>query len=251
MNEGTDARGCSSVGRAPPRQGGGREFEARLLHGMLSGETPNFASLGVGSNSLAFHVTINELDALAIKHDTDKRSDRHNYVPLYDQLFAPLRDQPITLLEFGVAWGGSMRTWRDYFPQANIIGVDLFLECATTPKALADVDVHLFQVDQNDPQLPELVQQWCPLNIVIDDCSHIPEKTLASFKLMWPLIPVGGIYAIEDLGIHDHPYDDLLDEIRGFDDVRMGVYNSQHPDVPWWEIAVIIKGGDQPLPTPI
>ncbi len=191
-------------------------------------------------------MTSNDLDALAIRHVTDKNSDGHNYVRLYDQLFASLRDQPITLLELGVAWGSSIRMWRDYFTQGTIIGVDLFLDCPTAPQHLTDLDVHLFQVSQDDPQLPQLVAPWCPLNIVIDDCSHIPDKTMATFELLWPLLPTGGIYVIEDLGCWDHPYQDLLEKIRGFDDARMELYNSQQ--CTWWEIAIIIKGGDQPLP---
>ena len=183
---------------------------------------------------------MNDLDELAIKHDTDKACGRHNYTRLYHHFFAPFRDQPITLLELGVAWGGSIRMWRDYFPNGTIIGVDTFLECPTTIAALADVDVELLQVDQADPQLPELIyKDELPLRIVIDDCSHIPEKTFASFEMLWPLVADGGFYAIEDLGIHGHPYDELINNIRKYTDVWL--LSSHHPDVPHWKIAIAIK----------
>jgi cephalosporin hydroxylase len=192
----------------------------------------------------------NDLDALAHMHITDKKSEGHNYVQYYHALFEPLRWKPITVLEMGVAWGGSIRMWRDYFPYGTIIGVDLFKECpvdsarsAYNGQSLADLDAHLFQVDQQDPQLPELVAPWCPLNIVIDDCAHIPDKTLASFELLWPLVAPGGVYAIEDLGIHDLPYQDLLDKIRAHDDTTVELHNSEHCECYWWEIAIITKAG--------
>ncbi len=62
------------------------------------------------------------LDALGLKHRTDKASSGHDYLTFFDSFFAPLRDQPITLLEIGVFNGASLRTWEEYFPRGKIVG---------------------------------------------------------------------------------------------------------------------------------
>jgi hypothetical protein len=55
---------------------------------------------------------------------TDKEL-RHRYCSLiYDELFAPLRDEPLDILEIGTCHGGSLILWNDFFTCANIVGVD-------------------------------------------------------------------------------------------------------------------------------
>jgi hypothetical protein len=55
-------------------------------------------------------------------YDTDKSI---GYLTRYRKEFADLFDKPITLLELGVQRGGSMALFRDLFPLANIVGLDL------------------------------------------------------------------------------------------------------------------------------
>ena len=63
----------------------------------------------------------------------------------------------------------------------------------------------------------DIVQhEFCgsPLDLVIDDASHLYEPTKASFETLFPMLRPGGIYIIEDWGwAHckefqspDHPY---------------------------------------------
>jgi hypothetical protein len=56
-------------------------------------------------------------------YDTDK--EPQTYLRLYDELFTPLRDHDIRLLELGIFHGGSLYLWRDYFPQGVIVGLDI------------------------------------------------------------------------------------------------------------------------------
>jgi hypothetical protein len=69
------------------------------------------------------------LDELGLKYGTDKASLHHNYLNFYEGFVAPLRDQPLTLLEIGVFQGASLRMWREYFPYAKVVGVDIMLSC--------------------------------------------------------------------------------------------------------------------------
>lgn len=163
------------------------------------------------------------LDELGIKFGTNKASQfagraGHDYCRrLYEPLFEPLRHTPLTLLELG--WGGwsdrrrdhkdpnlggaSAAMWREYFPIASINIVDI------EPKINTVDGVHLFQGAQDDPGfLTELHQRTGDFDIIIDDCSHLSSKTIASFELLYPRLRAGGLYIVEDLeqSYHAHFY---------------------------------------------
>ena len=47
------------------------------------------------------------------------------FIELYEKYFAPLKNSKINILEIGIENGDSLRIWREYFPNANIIGIDI------------------------------------------------------------------------------------------------------------------------------
>ena len=59
------------------------------------------------------------------RYDTDKV--RSGHLEHYDQVFEPWFDRELVLLELGVHTGGSLELWRDYFPAAEVVGVDVAL----------------------------------------------------------------------------------------------------------------------------
>ncbi len=143
-----------------------------------------------------------DLALLMELHGTDKFSG-HRYDLEYERHFAPLRHQPITLLEIGVGGyvdphcgGESLKVWRDYFADGRIIGVDI------RPKRLTiGYRVSTLVCDQSKPE--EL--RWVnasegPFDIIIDDGSHVQSHVMTSFRTLFPLLRPGGIYVIEDLG---------------------------------------------------
>jgi hypothetical protein len=141
---------------------------------------------------------MSELEEIGFRYGTDKSRICHNYLPTYEQFFAPARHGVITLLELGVQDGYSLRTWREYFTKATIVGVD----CGP-PLNHRLPNTFVYQCDQADPRLPGLLARHCPLDIIIDDASHLSVNTIASFRLLWPLLAPGGVYIIEDLACHD------------------------------------------------
>jgi len=135
------------------------------------------------------------------RHGTDKLY-LHHYEGEYERHFAPLRDKPINLLEIGIGGfshqdrgGESLRLWREYFPNATIVGIDI------EPKTVPMGDRVTMRVcDQNSAeQLQALNAELGPFDVIIDDGSHYQEHILTSFRALWPFLNPGGIYVIEDL----------------------------------------------------
>lgn len=134
---------------------------------------------------------------IGMRHGTDKPD--HQYLPHYDAIFTPRRDDYLRFLEIGInnvtaAEGGSLRMWKEYFPNAEIIGVDLMPE-----KAFTEDRIRVFTGLQGDAEFLEHVGlRTGPFDYVVDDGSHCSRDHIASFAALWPHIAPGGWYIIED-----------------------------------------------------
>ena len=60
-------------------------------------------------------VSLATLAEIAEQHNTDKDTEGRALIRIYDWLLTSRRHLPTRLLEIGVAHGGSLRMWRDYF----------------------------------------------------------------------------------------------------------------------------------------
>ncbi len=120
------------------------------------------------------------------------------YLPIYEQLLAPLRRRKFSLLELGV-WGGhSLEMWRDAFPRATVVGVDL-----TPPGIDLGPRVHIIRGDQTDAALMQrLRNEYAPdgFDVIIDDASHMGITTARSIQILYAHLRPGGLYCIEDWG---------------------------------------------------
>lgn len=169
---------------------------------------------------------------LCQKHGTDKgatdvathacgglagRDYVHNYAPFYDFLFAPKRLRVKNLLECGIGsvrdidgamqWasdkykpGASLRMWRDYFPNAEIVGLDY------DEKSLFCEDrISAYLVDQTNPESIGEFKDKCDrvFDIIIDDGLHTPFAGITLFNNMIDRLEKDGVYVIEDLQISD------------------------------------------------
>lgn len=135
------------------------------------------------------------LDELALKHGTDKSSKVHFYTRHYERYFAPLRDKELKILEIGIQEGKSLKMWRDYFPNATIIGVD-----KVDSGQYGEDRVIIVQADQSkENQLLQLISYFGSFDIIIDDGSHINKDMLLTFETLFPALNPGGLYVVEDL----------------------------------------------------
>jgi len=121
----------------------------------------------------------------------------HHFLPLYDRYLARLRGRAPRFLEIGVAGGGSLQMWRQYFgPEAIIFGVDIDPDCAAFDGESGQVRIG----SQDDPRfLQEVVAEMGRIDAVLDDGSHRMDHIVTSFRTLFPLLAEDGVYLVEDL----------------------------------------------------
>jgi hypothetical protein len=119
-----------------------------------------------------------------------------HYLPIYDRLLAPWRGTDVKMLELGVHKGGSLQLWRKYLgPDATIHGIDIDPACAKLSSD--DLPVHIGSQADHD-FLRAVVDRMGGVDVVLDDGSHVARHQRASFDVLFPLLPAGGLYIIED-----------------------------------------------------
>ena len=138
-----------------------------------------------------------KLNDIGLKYGADKSSRFHNYLDFYESVL-PDRSFKGRLLEIGVMDGLSVRMWREYYPDAEIIGIDI---------------KDMSHMHNSDWQVPESVKlltldgtkakDMKPLgkfDIILDDGSHYWADQQKSFELLYySQLNEGGIYILEDL----------------------------------------------------
>lgn len=167
-----------------------------------------------------FSAPIDDLTRLANRLGSDKGDqhyDRHNYTRVYSALFAPLREQPLRLLEIGLLhilakeWADrskrsmgttsatrapSLEMWSAYFPNATIFGFDI--------NDFSSVQIERCKIVRGDmgsrEDLTKLVNERNgPFDIIIDDASHASHHQQIALGFLFPYLNPGGLYIIEDL----------------------------------------------------
>ena len=93
--------------------------------------------------------------------------------------------------------GASLRMWRDYFPAAEIVGLDIDSDILFTEDR-----IKTFQCDQTDAASIAAVKNKISdikFDVIIDDGLHRPHAAFCFFDNMIDRLADGGIYIIEDV----------------------------------------------------
>jgi hypothetical protein len=137
------------------------------------------------------------LDQIGQEQGTDRSSHGwHDYLCTYDEIFSPLRDKPITIMEMGTMGLAGIRMWSEYFtnPKTVIVGIDIQDYGGKRPD---DGRVILKLGSQTDGAfLDTLAPSY---DVIIDDAGHFAGAQIESFRLLWTRVNPGGCYVIEDL----------------------------------------------------
>ncbi len=118
-----------------------------------------------------------------------------HYLDVYEQYFSRIRYNKLKIMEIGIAKGGSLKLWRDYFPNSAIYGID----AKKSPKL--GPQINTFQCYQsNTDGMQAIARAHGPFDIVIDDGAHLGKASLNTFLAFFDSVVPGGLYSIEDWG---------------------------------------------------
>lgn len=102
--------------------------------------------------------------------------------------------EPKAILEIGVQTGDSLRMWRERFPNAKVVGIDIDETCGKPEGTTVVIG------DGHDPAFLDSVWgEHGPFDLVIDDGSHQVADQIRTFEALMPKLGRGGVYACEDL----------------------------------------------------
>jgi hypothetical protein len=165
------------------------------------------------------------LTVLADKYGSDKGSaieatnkqgwPSHSYTEVYDRWMSERRQDVKYIFECGIGTnnpelvstmgikgspGASLRMWRDYFPSATVIGVDI------DPSILFEEErIHTFSLDQTKKD--EARNLFRKLNLrfdlIIDDGLHTFQAGASLFEAAIDYLAPNGRYVIEDVSESD------------------------------------------------
>jgi predicted O-methyltransferase YrrM len=123
------------------------------------------------------------------------------------------RCAPSVIVELGICGGGSTALLALLAKPRKLVAIELDPEpiegLATFlhSRGLADAVRPYFGVDQGDRDtVATIVDREIgtePIDLVIDDASHLLRESRVSFDLLFPRLRPGGLYVIEDWASHD------------------------------------------------
>lgn len=139
------------------------------------------------------------------RHDVLFMQKNRVMVESYDRIKREL-ESARNIFEIGILRGGSAAFFHRYFEPTRLVCVDLFagpieeLENYTHAHACGIIRTY-YDVNQIDrTRLDDILKTEFPepIDLVIDDASHLYEETKAALEAALPYVRNGGIYVIED-----------------------------------------------------
>ncbi len=137
---------------------------------------------------------------------TDKESN-HRYGDAYEgilneyqhsttggMVLQSTREEVKLMMEIGVADGSSLLAWREVFPNALIVGMDVH----HADKAHGSKRLEFWLGDQRSKEDCERVAKGRQFDVIVEDATHRLENTLLTLYWMWPFVRPGGLYIVEE-----------------------------------------------------
>jgi cephalosporin hydroxylase len=140
---------------------------------------------------------MNDLEKYFINNQKRPINKWKHYFDIYERHFNRFRNRNVVVLEIGVAQGGSLQMWKNYFgSEAKIFGMDIEPRC----KEYEEDQIKIFIGSQEDRKfLRELKTLMPPIDILIDDGGHTMQQQIITFEELYPHVTADGVYLCEDV----------------------------------------------------
>lgn len=124
-----------------------------------------------------------------------------HYLEIYDRYFSKFIGTRPRILEIGVASGGSLEMWNNYFNgECDIYGIDTNIHAKQHVAKLNAQNIHVDVGDQQDREFwKKYINEKQKFDIVIDDGGHTMQQQIVTFEEIYDYINEDGIYLCEDL----------------------------------------------------
>ena len=130
------------------------------------------------------------LDDIGVRHGSELSSLSRDVLRTWERFLAPLRGQTFDLLQIGVGTGASLRTWREWFPEARLVGLDA--RRLVVDPAISDCTI--VQGNQTDLGTLQPLLRDYRFRLIVDDGSHHPDDQVQTFQLLFPWLEADSVY---------------------------------------------------------
>jgi SAM-dependent methyltransferase len=152
-----------------------------------------------------------ELSRLFDLYGSDK-GEFHQYSSVYSELISQLGNNQLNILEIGLGTnntdtlsnmgahgspGASLRAWRDFCPDAMIVGCDIDERILFSEESISTF--HLDQTNSESWRIFIEKQNRKLFDLIIDDGLHSPMANLKTVLHAGNLLKPGGVLVIEDI----------------------------------------------------
>ena len=216
-----------------------------------------------------YNTVSTELCDLGKIYNTDKSSQRLDssyirnccaYTVFYDALFRSQKNSALNIAELGVLEGSSLRMWKDYFTNANIVGFDNdndFLERYKCMYGLERVSLYPMDVHSEESIYNAFLETGRQYDIIIEDTTHQFQDQIRVIFKAYEFLKPGGVLIIEDIFRinKESDYFEALSSILGnFQDYYFLDIKHENQISTGWnneKLLVLIKGGGEPIFTSV
>lgn len=161
-----------------------------------------------------YNYTMDKLNATTLFWHYDKLTDikkfretgYHSYHLSYSKHLHKIKNSVKKVLEIGVFKGHSMLLWNNYFPNADIYGIDIKFDKLNFGKSAKDIcknnnKIKLKEIDAyKTDTIKTIKKEWgTDFDIIIDDGSHHPSHQLFFILHYKDLLASNGIMIVEDV----------------------------------------------------
>jgi FkbM family methyltransferase len=148
------------------------------------------------------------------KYGSDKNIS--GYSTLYERLFDSIKMNVTTILEIGIGSvdpdmpssfcgiyyhfphylpGASLRSWKEFFPNAHVYGMDIDPKCELTEDR-----INTFIGSSLDRESCDFLLKDLMFDFILDDGLHTGVGQLTTFRNLFDRVKTDGLYIVEDCG---------------------------------------------------
>ncbi len=133
---------------------------------------------------------VTRLSEILTANGSDKCTD-HSFYYVYDGFLSHFKqDEPLDILEAGVKYGASLSSWKEYFPNSRVTGVDI-------------VDQRIGRHKRDDVEFIKCgIKDYKPdrkFDIIVEDGNHSNYDALWAGTHLVEYLKPGGLLVIEDI----------------------------------------------------